>query len=118
MTLEWFEASYSVWRLPAGNPGPVDAFCVMRTPDETTVVTRTGSPPPGIPSSGPWRLFRIADQLPHDAVGIMAALSAVLAQAGIPILPFGSFDTDYVLVPQDAADRARSALTRAGYTHQ
>ena len=62
-------------------------------------------------------MFRIADELPHDAVGIMAALSGVLAAAGVPILPFGSYETDYVLVPLDKVPTARDALAAAGYVH-
>ena len=115
MTLEWFVGSYYAWRLPAGSVGPDDAFCVMRTPDETTVITLDDEPPEGAEVSGPWRMFRIAEQLPHDAVGILAELSRHLAAAGIPILAFGSYDTDYVCVPGARAADAVDALTEAGY---
>lgn len=116
-TLEWFPESYWAWRLSAGSIGPDDAFTIMRTPDETTVITQDSEPPPPAEVSGPWIMFRIADKLPHDAVGILARLSAVLAEVRIPILAFGSYDTDYVFVPQDRVGDARSALTTAGYVN-
>ena len=115
MKLEWFDGAYWALRLPAGSVGPADAFCVMRTPDETTVITLSDRPPVEARTSGPWRMFRIADELPHDAVGILASLSAVLAEARVPILAFGSFDTDYVCVPGELAGIARKALREAGY---
>ncbi|MFT5143871.1 MAG: hypothetical protein ACI84D_002502 [Thalassolituus oleivorans] len=118
MTLEWFDLPYWAWRLPAGEAGPVTAFTVMRTPDETTVITTDASPPAGARVSGPWTMFRIAEELPHDAIGILAALSRVLADAQIPILAFGSFDTDYVLIPSETVERGRGALVQAGYTHK
>ncbi|NNE69377.1 MAG: ACT domain-containing protein [Rhodothermales bacterium] len=117
MNLEWYPDDYWAWRLPAGETGPSDAFTVMRTPDETTVITTDPGSPADTPRSGPWRLFRIADTLPHDAVGILAQLSAVLADVAIPILAFGSYDTDYVFIPADREADARQALTVGGYTH-
>lgn len=117
MNLEWFPEEYWAWRLPAGSIGPDDAFTIMRTPDETTVITLDPNPPSPSELSGPWTLFRIADTLPHDAVGILAALSRVLADAGIPILAFGSYDTDYVFVPSGRAKDARLALSQSGYVN-
>lgn len=115
MNLEWYPEDYWAWRLPAGETGPDDAFTVMRTPDETTVITTDENPPPEGERSGPWRLFRIADTLPHDAVGILARLSGVLAGREIPILAFGSYDTDYVFIPAEREADARDALSRGGY---
>lgn len=118
MILEWFEGEYWAWRLPAGKVGPDDAFCVMRTPDETTVITLNPNAPDDAKNSGPWTLFRIAEELPHDAVGILARLSAVLAEARIPILAFGSYDTDYVFIPSDRTGDGQRALDEAGYTNR
>ena len=122
MKLEWFDTRYTVWRMPAdwqASKPVAGLFAVLHTPDEVTVVCPVGTHPhPSSPmdrESGPWSLFRIADELPHDAVGIMARLSGVLAEAGIPILPFGSYDTDYVLVPSAQLEAARAALLDAGY---
>ncbi len=117
MNLEWFPDSYWAWRLPAGSIGPEDAFTIMRTPDETTVITQDPKPPAPSEVSGPWTMFRIAETLPHDAVGVLAALSQVLARVSIPILAFGSYDTDYVLIPAGRVAEAREALAKAGYVN-
>ena len=46
---------------------------------------------------------------------MLASLTAPLATAGIPIFALSTCDTDYVLVPADDLERARSALTSAGH---
>ncbi len=120
MLLEWSHVEFAIWRCPsrALERESDQAFAVIRTPDETTVVCAASvTAPEGVPVSGPWRLFRIADSLPHDAVGILASLSAVLADAAIPIFALSSFDTDYILIPTEWVAKARLALIAAGYTH-
>ena len=64
---------------------------------------------------GPWRGFRIAEPLNFDMVGILAQISRVLAEAGIPLLAISTFDTDYVWVPAEQWGKAVEALTEAGY---
>jgi uncharacterized protein len=118
MHLQWHEARYSIRRGVPGKAAPTGAFAVLRTPEETTIVCDESIPlDEGLQVSGPWTLFRIAGALPHDAIGILAALSARLSEAEVPIFALSSFDTDYVLVPAGKAQTARNALSAAGYTH-
>ena len=53
--------------------------------------------------------------LAHDQVGVLASLSATLAESGVPIFVVSSFDTDWVLVSAAALPDARAALIRAGH---
>lgn len=62
-----------------------------------------------------WRAFRVAGQMDFSLTGVLAGLSAVLAQAGISIFAVSTFDTDYVLVKQDRLVAALAALESAGY---
>ena len=64
---------------------------------------------------GPWRGFRIAEGLSFDMVGVLAKISHVLAEAGIPLLAISTFDTDYVWVPAAQWGNAVHALTVAGF---
>ncbi len=48
-------------------------------------------------------------------VGILADLAGRLAQAGVSILAFSTFDTDWLLVPGARVEDARAALERAGH---
>ena len=45
-----------------------------------------------------------------ELTGLVARISAALALAGIPILPFASFSRDHFLVPAELLDDALSAL--------
>ena len=62
-----------------------------------------------------WLAFRVAGQMDFSLTGVLAGLSAVLAQAGISIFAVSTFDTDYVLVKQDRLAAALAALESAGY---
>jgi hypothetical protein len=48
-------------------------------------------------------------------VGVLVALASPLADARIPILAIGTFDTDYVLVREVYLERALTVLREAGH---
>ena len=62
-----------------------------------------------------WRAFRIDGVLDFSLVGILAKISAVLAEAKIGIFAVSTFNTDYVLVKAENLARALEALASAGY---
>lgn len=47
-----------------------------------------------------YRVITIDVELPPDLVGFMAAVSAALAQAGIPIMPYAAYSRDHLMVPE------------------
>ena len=49
-------------------------------------------------------------------IGILSAITAVLAQANVSVFCVSTYDTDYVLVKQDKLPAALSALSAAGYS--
>jgi hypothetical protein len=62
-----------------------------------------------------WRAFRVAGTLDFSLVGILAALSKTLADAGVGIFAISTFDTDYILTKAEDFDRALAALRAAGH---
>jgi hypothetical protein len=52
--------------------------------------------------------------LDFSLTGILARLSAPLADAGVPIFVLSTFDTDYVLVRSDHAEAAADTWRRVG----
>jgi hypothetical protein len=52
--------------------------------------------------------------LPFSAVGILARLAGALAAAGVPLFALSTFDTDYLLVPDERLADAAAALQEAG----
>ena len=63
-----------------------------------------------------WRGFRIRGELDFGLIGILARLSAVLAEQRIGIFAVSTYNTDYIFVKRENFARALDALAEAGYT--
>jgi len=110
----------SVCRLPAGAAAPPwledEPFAsVTRTPHETSVVCRAAVVPEGVRAEPGWRALRVAGPLDFALTGILLALVAPLAAAGVAVFALSTFDTDYLLVREAALDEALEALMAAGH---
>jgi hypothetical protein len=88
---------------------------IVRTDDELSVVCPAAEVPGDVHHEGPWRALKVAGPLDFALVGILARLSAALADAGISIFAISTFDTDYLLVRGDTLDGAVAALRAAGH---
>lgn len=64
---------------------------------------------------GPFRALEVQGPLDFALTGILAALLVPLADAGISVFTLSTFDTDWILVPADAAGKAAAVLTAAGH---
>lgn len=62
-----------------------------------------------------WRAIEIAGSFAFTETGVLAAIAAPLAAAGVSIFAINSFETDFVLVPEADLDRARDAVGAAGH---
>ena len=63
-----------------------------------------------------WKAFRIEGILDFSLIGILAAISKVLADGGIGIFAISTFNTDYILTKSENFERAIGLLQSAGYT--
>ena len=57
-----------------------------------------------------WRALQVEGALPLDVVGVLAALTAPLAAAAVPLFAISTFDTDILLVKSEHLARAIAAL--------
>ena len=62
-----------------------------------------------------WRAFGVVGPLDFSLVGILAELSSLLAEKGIPIFALSTYDTDYILVKHECFESAALAFRAAGY---
>ena len=62
-----------------------------------------------------WRVVEVVGPLDLALTGVLASVAAPLADAGVPIFPIATHDTDWVLVPGDRLDAAVGALRGAGH---
>jgi hypothetical protein len=103
-------AAVPAWAFEGGG------FCsVTRTGGELSVVCRAAAVPAGVTSQAGWRCLEVGGPLDLSMVGIVAAISGVLAAAGISVFIVSTYDTDYVLVPGVRVADAAEALRRAGH---
>ena len=111
----------SVCRLAAGSPWPVPPpgtsfYSATRTDQELSVVCLEDAAPPGARAETDWRALEVAGPLDFSMVGVMAELTAPLADVDVSVFVVSTYDTDYVLVHAAALDRAVAALRDAGHT--
>ena len=87
-----------------------------RTDDENSLVCPTGLVPENtIERADNWRMFRICGELDFSLIGILAELTAVLAEYDIGVFAISTFNTDYVLTKEKDFDKALKVLAKAGY---
>ena len=91
-------------------------YFIGRTDEELSLVCRTeDAPAKATARDDGWRGFRIRGVLDFSLVGILAKLSGVLAANGIGIFAVSTYNTDYILVKAENAEKARAALEAAGH---
>jgi len=100
--------------IPAwASAGPL--VSITRTAHELSVVCESVRVPGGTRAEHGWRALAVQGPLDFGLVGIVAGLSACLADAGVSIFVISTYDTDFVLVREDAVTRAVAALRDAGH---
>lgn len=92
---------------------------IGKTDEEMSVVCETSlAPSNAIEREDGWRCFRIEGTLDFSLVGILAKVSALLAEAGIGIFAISTYNTDYILTKAENIIRALQVLEANGYTIQ
>ena len=69
----------------------------------------------GVRAEPGWRLLELAGPFGFAETGILASILDPLARAGVGILAVSTFDTDFVLVKDEALEAAIAALEEAGH---
>jgi len=113
----------SILRFPPGQEPDFDwtgspFASLTRTPDELSLVCRSDAVPGGlrgVRTEGPFKVVEVAGPLEFGAVGVFHGIIGPLADAGIPILGFSTFDTDWILLPERRVADAGDAWRRAGF---
>ena len=121
LTMKLMDGSYGVCRL-AGDRASIpdwaldgDFTSITRTQEELSLVCPEGNIPEGETCEMGWRILKVEGPLDFALVGILSAISGVLAVERISIFAISTFNTDYILVKDKDIDKAVSALSNAGY---
>ena len=115
MELTLLPDTLAICRLPQEAPIPQwalagDFYAVFRSREELSIVCPDGHPPSDIEADSGWRAFKVRGPLPLTEIGIIASLTALLAEAGIAVFVVSTFDTDYLLVKKPDLSKAVRVL--------
>jgi uncharacterized protein len=118
--LEQFPETLAVVRLAPGAEIPSWAessslFSITATARETSLVCARRSVPKKAQQAGPFTAFAVEGPLDFSLTGILSTLLQPLADAEISVFTISTFDTDWVLVPVNDADRAAEEWRRRGH---
>lgn|SRR5579883_2251826 len=122
MNLSHLPGTFAVCRLAPDAEVPAWAWrdrsllSITFTQDELSIVCPTASVPVGVRSEQSWSAIKVEGPLDFSLTGILSALAAPLAAAGISLFAISTFDTDYLLVKEPQLARARQVLQEAGHT--
>jgi hypothetical protein len=90
-------------------------WSATRTQDELSLVIPDDQVPKGWQAERVWRCLQVRGKLDFEVTGVLSALSAPLAFAGISIFVVSTFDTDYILVREQDLDGACEVLSEHGH---
>ena len=118
MTL--FEKTFCVCRLNSKEEIPSWAlknefYSITKTFEELSVVCVQENIPENVKCERDWRILKVEGPLDFSIVGILSAISSILARVGVSIFAISTFDTDYILVKEKDIDEAVKALAEEGY---
>lgn len=88
---------------------------VSWTAEELSLVCAEHAVPSQARSERGWRALMLQGPFAFELTGILLAVLAPLAQAGVGIFALSTFDTDYVLVKEAALETALDALRASGH---
>lgn len=115
------DGTFAICKVACDSPIPSWAttgsfFSITRTADELSIICREDSVPEDITCERGWRCLRLAGAMAFSVIGVLASLTAPLADAGISIFAVSTFDTDYLLVKAEDLGRAVDTLRQNGHT--
>ena len=92
---------------------PLTAAVVRR--GELTLVCPDGDVPADAVAERDWCALEVEGPMELTLTGVLSALSAVLADAGVALFAVSSYDTDVLLVRAHHVERAIEAFRAAGH---
>ena len=117
--LQLLPDTFAVCRLPNDAPTPdwtTGGFVsITRTAEELSVVCREDDVPVDVQAERDWRCFHLLGPIAFTETGVIARLTAPIANDGIGVFVISTYDTDYVLVKSDDVDAVAGLWRDAGH---
>ena len=62
-----------------------------------------------------WMCLKLEGPFPFSQTGVLLSFIEPLSNNGIPIFAISTYDTDYILIPEEHSSRAADLLREAGH---
>ena len=121
LQLNILEYRFTLHRFPANYEIPNQVYeskfyAINKTEDELSIVCNSSIQLNSGKSEIDLSCIKVLGPLDFSLTGILAKISAVLAEAEISIFAISTFDTDYILIKSEKLPFAKEALLKSGYT--
>jgi len=121
LQLSILENFFTIHRFPPNHEIPNQVYgskfyTISKTEDELSIVCSSSIQMNSKDSEIGWSCLKVMGPLKFSLTGILAEISAVLAEAEISSFAISTFDTDYILVKSKKLPLARQALLASGHT--
>jgi uncharacterized protein len=93
-----------------------DFWSITRNNEEITVMCPVDAVPDRIECEKGWRTLQLEGPMSFSQTGILDSVVEPLSHAGVAILVFSAFDTNYVALKEEQLDKAMAALHAVGHT--
>lgn len=90
-------------------------FFIAKTREELSIVVDCQLTLDSLEQEENWRCLELMGPLGFSMTGIMARISATLADVQVSIFTVSTFDTDYILLKKDKLETAIRALKKQQY---
>ena len=117
------DGRFAICQLPAGSGIPDWATggqfsSICSTGEELSIVCDVNVVPADVKCEAPFVCLKLQGPFPLNETGVLSAFIQPLAQAGVPVFAIATYNTDYVLIPEESLRRAEEALRAAGHKVQ
>lgn len=121
LQLSILENFFTIHRFPPNHVIPKQVYesefySISKTEDELSIVCSSSTQLNAEKTEIDWSCIKVLGPLDFSLTGILADISAVLAEAEISIFAISTYDTDYILVKSEKLPGAKEALLASGYT--
>ena len=111
---------YAIVRLAPDAPVPVwatkgDFTSVSRSADELSIVCPRDSLPADVNFDTLWICLKLEGPFPFSQTGVLLSFIEPLSTNAVPIFAVSTYDTDYVLIPQEHTHTSLHLLREAGH---
>jgi hypothetical protein len=117
LTLSVLPQTFAICRLEKNTPIPEWALrgsqfsSITASSEEISIVCDQSVVPLDVKAVKGWRAFKVEGQLDLSMTGVVASLTAPLAEAGISVFTLSTYDTDYLLVKAEKLEDAIRVLS-------